>query len=47
MAVVPGDAFGASGEGYVRVSYSYSVKHITEAVHRIEAFLQELKEKKE
>lgn len=47
VAVVPGDAFGASGEGYVRVSYSYSVKHITEAVHRIEAFLQELKEKKE
>ena len=45
VAVVPGDAFGKSGEGYIRVSYSYSVKHITEAVRRIDAFLQELKEK--
>ena len=47
IITTPGAGFGASGEGYVRVSYSYSVKHITEAVHRIEAFLQELKEKKE
>lgn len=42
VAVVPGDAFGASGEGFVRISYSYSIKHITEALERIEAFLQEL-----
>ncbi|MEG2429695.1 MAG: aminotransferase class I/II-fold pyridoxal phosphate-dependent enzyme, partial [Oscillospiraceae bacterium] len=32
VAVVPGTAFGNCGEGYVRVSYSYSIKHINEAV---------------
>ncbi len=42
VAVVPGDAFGASGEGFVRISYSYSIKHITEALERIGAFLEEL-----
>lgn len=42
VAVVPGDAFGASGEGFVRISYSYSIKHITEALERIQAFLAEL-----
>ncbi|MCI8386450.1 MAG: aminotransferase class I/II-fold pyridoxal phosphate-dependent enzyme [Acutalibacter sp.] len=42
VAVVPGDAFGASGEGFVRISYSYSIKHITEALERMEAFLQAL-----
>ncbi len=42
VAVVPGDAFGASGEGFVRISYSYSIQHITEALARIEAFLQEV-----
>lgn len=44
VAVVPGDAFGASGEGFVRVSYSYSVKHLLEATRRIGAFLKELQE---
>lgn len=42
VAVVPGNAFGASGEGFVRISYCYSTKHITEALARMEAFLQEL-----
>ncbi len=42
VALVPGDAFGASGEGYVRASYSYSVAHIAEALRRVEAFLKEL-----
>lgn len=41
VAVVPGDAFGACGEGYVRVSYCYSLKHITEALQRIRTFLKE------
>lgn len=41
VAVVPGTAFGASGEGYVRISYSYSIEHILEALGRIEAFLLE------
>ena len=42
VAVVPGPAFGDCGEGFVRVSYSYSIKHITEALKRIEHFLKEL-----
>ena len=42
VAVVPGDAFGACGEGFVRISYCYSTKHIIEALERVEAFLQEL-----
>ena len=42
VAVVPGDAFGACGEGFVRISYCYSTKHIIEALERMEAFLQEL-----
>lgn len=39
VAVVPGTAFGACGEGFVRISYCYSISHITEALRRIEAFL--------
>jgi len=42
VAIVPGDAFGDCGEGFVRVSYSYSLKHLTEAIGRIKEFLQEL-----
>lgn len=45
VAVVPGTAFGECGEGFVRVSYSYSVKHISEAVKRIGEFLSEMEEK--
>ena len=43
VAVVPGSAFGESGEGYVRVSYAYSVQHITTALQRIKEFVEELK----
>ena len=46
VAIVPGDAFGESGEGYARVSYAYSVEHLVEALNRIEEFLQELREGK-
>ena len=42
VAVIPGDAFGESGEGFVRISYCYSVDHLLEALKRIRAFLQEL-----
>ncbi len=42
VAVVPGDAFGASGEGYIRISYAYSVEHLTEAIKRIGAFVKGL-----
>ncbi len=41
VAVVPGNAFGDSGEGFVRISYCYSVSHITEALKRIGEFLEE------
>ena len=43
VAIVPGTAFGKGGEGYARISYAYSVKHITEAIERIERFVSELK----
>lgn len=46
VAIVPGNAFGQSGEGYVRVSYAYSINHILEALKRIEAFLASLKNEK-
>ena len=42
VAVVPGNAFGNSGEGFVRVSYAYSVAHLREALKRIGEFLEEL-----
>ncbi len=42
VAVVPGNAFGESGEGFIRASYCYSVEHILEALKRIEEFLKEL-----
>lgn len=43
VAVIPGSAFGDCGEGFVRVSYSYSLEHLKEALLRIEDFLKELK----
>ena len=46
VAVVPGDAFGESGEGYIRISYCYSINHITEALERMKAFVEELKDGK-
>lgn len=42
-AIVPGSAFGKSGEGFARISYAYSIKHISEALERIEAFTKTLK----
>ena len=41
-AIVPGTAFGQSGEGYARISYAYSVKHITEALEKIERFVKNI-----
>ena len=43
VAVVPGTAFGECGEGFVRVSYSYSIGHIREALRRIQEFVDEIK----
>ncbi|MBE6629915.1 MAG: aminotransferase class I/II-fold pyridoxal phosphate-dependent enzyme [Ruminococcaceae bacterium] len=42
-AIIPGTAFGEDGEGFARISYAYSVKHITKALERIEAFVSTLK----
>ena len=42
VAVVPGTAFGASGEGYIRISYAYSLEEIKEAMNRMELFLAQL-----
>ena len=43
VAVVPGNAFGDSGEGFIRVSYCYSIDNIKEAIRRIGEFVEELK----
>jgi aminotransferase len=43
VAVVPGTAFGDSGEGFIRASYCYSLLHIEKALHLIGEFLDELK----
>ncbi len=40
VAVVPGTAFGDSGEGFVRCSYAYSIEEIKEALTRIERFVK-------
>ncbi len=43
VAIVPGTAFGECGEGYARISYAYSVEHITEALRRMKDFVEKLK----
>ena len=45
-AIVPGTAFGESGEGFARISYAYSLKHLSQALERIEAFVKTLKNEK-
>ncbi len=42
VAIVPGTAFGDCGEGFARISYAYSVEHISKALDRIEAFVNSL-----
>ncbi|MEE3420152.1 MAG: aminotransferase class I/II-fold pyridoxal phosphate-dependent enzyme [Lachnospiraceae bacterium] len=41
VAIIPGDAFGECGEGFVRISYAYSIDHLHTALARIEEFLRE------
>ncbi|MBQ4151123.1 MAG: aminotransferase class I/II-fold pyridoxal phosphate-dependent enzyme [Clostridia bacterium] len=43
VAIVPGDAFGSGSEGFARISYAYSIEHLTTALDRIEEFVKELK----
>lgn len=42
VAVVPGSAFGQSGEGYVRISYAYSLERLQKAMNRLAIFVKEL-----
>ena len=42
-AIVPGNAFGESGEGFARISYAYSVEHISRAIDRLDKFLKKIK----
>ncbi|MBR2987837.1 MAG: aminotransferase class I/II-fold pyridoxal phosphate-dependent enzyme [Clostridia bacterium] len=44
VAIVPGTAFGECGEGFARISYAYSVPHITKALEGIGKFVKDLKE---
>ena len=42
VAIVPGTAFGACGEGFARLSYAYSVRHIEQAMERMAEFIATL-----
>jgi len=44
VAVVPGNAFGDSGEGFIRISYAYSIENLKLALERIERFVKKLQE---
>lgn len=46
VVIVPGTAFGEAGEGFARISYSYSIDHIQQALVRIEQFMQEIEQGK-
>ncbi len=43
VAAVPGNAFGESGEGYLRISYAYSIDNLTEAMVRLKRFVERLR----
>lgn len=47
VAVVPGTAFGDSGEGYIRISYAYSLENLKVAIGRLSHFVKKLKAEKE
>ena len=46
VAVVPGTAFGECGEGFLRISYAYSLDNLKEALGRMEIFINKLREEK-
>ena len=46
VAVVPGTAFGSSGEGFIRISYAYSLEDLKIALERVEEFITELRANK-
>ncbi len=43
VAVVPGTAFGACGEGFLRISYAYSLENLKIAIERIGDFVERLR----
>ena len=43
VAVVPGTAFGDCGEGFVRISYAYSIDNLKTALERIREFIEGLR----
>lgn len=45
LAVIPGSAFGESGEGFIRISYAYSIQELKVAIQRLEVFINRLREK--
>ncbi len=47
VAVVPGTAFGECGEGFLRISYAYSLEDLKEALGRLERFIQRLRNERE
>ena len=46
VAAVPGNAFGDSGEGYLRISYAYSLDNLKKAMERLGCFVKKLREEK-
>lgn len=47
VAVVPGSAFGECGEGFLRISYAYSLEDLKAALGRLEHFIQRLRKEQE
>ena len=46
VAIVPGTAFGDCGEGFLRISYAYSLENLKEAIGRLERFINKLRNEK-
>ena len=46
VAIVPGTAFGDCGEGFLRISYAYSLENLKEAIGRLERFITKLRNQK-
>ena len=46
VAAIPGNAFGDSGEGYLRISYAYSLDNLKKAMERLGRFVKKLREEK-
>ena len=46
VALIPGTAFGESGEGHLRISYAYSLENLKKAMERMKRFVERLREEK-